>query len=555
MPQKRRSGVVEPAISTTPTSVPSFTEIAGIQRVVPEVARSFRADSPARWPWPPLLGSPIPVMLKTDESEIFGARRATHCIRLHVVDLYQMPGPAAPSTLRIAIRAPSPVPDPDVPLHRRWDRPRDGRPHPPEGLPVAAGRLWVVRLGRPSTTTLNRRRRRGIVQATISCSRGQRRVMAAAINCSRRRRGLVRPRRSGPCRRCGLVRATTNGSQHRGVMAAAINCSRRRRGTVRASISCSRRRRSLVRTTFSARRRVQLATLAVGAGALRIALHHTVSRRCCRANLLSPHPGRAPGRVVLRQAVGHQPLQQLPVLHRRVDVRQQVAQLLQPALAVPVNYRLQLPAVSPQRPQPIPRAHQLGIHRRDQLTDLARRLPLRLLDQVPLDALAQRRPRCSRVYSFYSFSCCARCARFACCSRFSCRSGFSRCARVSCCCGCSACSSCARFSGSPFSSCASLFPLGGHCGLAGTVRPAQSAHTAGTTGTTGTVRPAHTTRLSPALLPRPLPLPLPPRMPLERTLQLPGSGQRQRPLLKLLCCRPAQDSTTRQPAFPQRAKR
>ena len=61
------------------------------------------------------------------------------------------------------------------------------------------------------------------------------------------------------------------------------------------------------------------------------------------------------------------------------------------------------------------------------------------------------------------------------------------------------------------------------------------AGTTGTTGTTGTARPArsaYAAGLRPALLPRLLPLP--PRVPLERTLQLPGSGQRQRPLLKLL---------------------
>ena len=161
----------------------------------------------------------------------------------------------------------------------------------------------------------------------------------------------------------------------------------------------------------------------------RIIGYQSVGRRWRhRGALRSPRPNRAAGRVVLRQAVGHQALQQLPVLHRGVDVRQQVAQLLQPALAVPVDHRLQLPAVAAQRPQPIPRAPQLGIQRRDQLADLARRLSLRLLDQFPLDALAQRRLRRAR---FYSFSCCAclsccrrcfrrfRCSRFSCCSRCS----------------------------------------------------------------------------------------------------------------------------------------
>ena len=234
-----------------------------------------------------------------------------------------------------------------------------------------------------------------LVGATLSGPRQQRAIVGAAISSSRRRReprtiavgggGLgVGCRRGGHARararpwfraalwRSPVPRRLRTGRPRRrrtcwlGLMhtpvpagtrlrvvrlgrpsATTANRGRRRRGIVRASISCSRRRRSLVRTTLSSRRRVQLGTMAVGAGALGIALHQTVSRRCCRAILLSPHPNQAAGRVVLRQAVGHQPLQQLPVFHRRVDVRQKVAQLLQPALAVPVDHRLQLPAVAP----------------------------------------------------------------------------------------------------------------------------------------------------------------------------------------------------------------
>ena len=108
-----------------------------------------------------------------------------------------------------------------------------------------------------------------------------------------------------------------------------------------------------------------------------------------------------------------------------------------------------------------------GSSARDQLADLPRSLLLRLLDHAPLDALAQRRSRCS---------------------------SWSRCP-----------------------GCASLSPRGGHRGFAGSA------------GTAATARPAHATRLSPALLPRPHPTP--PRVPLERTLRLPR--RRQRPLFKL----------------------
>ena len=82
--------------------------------------------SPARWLGPSLLGGPLPVMSKTKKSQVLGTRRASHRIRLHVVDLYQVAGSAASSTLRIAIRAPSPVPDPNVPLYRRRG-PKRGR--------------------------------------------------------------------------------------------------------------------------------------------------------------------------------------------------------------------------------------------------------------------------------------------------------------------------------------------------------------------------------------------------------------------------------------------
>ena len=341
-------------------------------------------------------------------------------------------------------------------------------------------RRRLVRLLRPSTTTANLRRRCSVVRAAISGRHRRCSVVRAAISSSRRRGTMVRAVISAPHRRGGLVRATLDGSRRqRAIVPATSSCSRRRGAMERAAISAPRRRR-------------EPRTIAVGGGGLgiccrrgchaltrarpwfRVALWRSPvprrlrvgrPRRCpkgslglvhafaragtrlrvvrllrpsttrvmfrrlgCRAALWPPHPSRAPGRVVLRQAVGHQPLQQLPVLHRRVDVRQQVAQLLQPALALSVDHRLQLPAVSPERPQPIPRAHQFGIHRRDQLTDLARGLPLRLLDQFPLDALAQRRARCT---CYRSCSCFSWCSRFSCCSSLSCCRRCFRCSSFS----------------------------------------------------------------------------------------------------------------------------
>jgi len=52
----------------------------------------------------------------------------------------------------------------------------------------------------------------------------------------------------------------------------------------------------------------------------------------------------------------------LPDRQVRIHARQQLPQLLQSALALGVDHRLQLPAPVPQRPQPLGGRRRLGIH-------------------------------------------------------------------------------------------------------------------------------------------------------------------------------------------------
>ena len=80
----------------------------------------------------------------------------------------------------------------------RRNRPRDGRPRAPAGHPGAAGSLCVVRLGRPSTTTVNLRPRRGLVRATINGRDRRGALVQAATSSSGRRRGVERAATSSP---------------------------------------------------------------------------------------------------------------------------------------------------------------------------------------------------------------------------------------------------------------------------------------------------------------------------------------------------------------------
>ena len=123
-------------------------------------------------------------------------------------------------------------------------------------------------------------------------------------------------------------------------------------------------------------------------------------RRRCRGGRLPSCPSWPPCRVVLRHRVGHQPLQQLPVVHSRVDVREPVAELVQSAAAFAIDYCLELPPLLSQRPQPVSRPHQLRIELRDQLPHLPCRLAPSPSAQLALRRSAQRlchRPGCLRL--------------------------------------------------------------------------------------------------------------------------------------------------------------
>ena len=62
-------------------------------------------------------------------------------------------------------------------------------------------------------------------------------------------------------------------------------------------------------------------------------------------------------------------------------MRQQPLELFQPALALLIDHRLELPAASAQRPDPIRRHHQLRIHLRQHLHHLPRAFPCSLIHQ------------------------------------------------------------------------------------------------------------------------------------------------------------------------------
>ena len=65
---------------------------------------------------------------------------------------------------------------------------------------------------------------------------------------------------------------------------------------------------------------------------------------------LPPLPARGSARVVAIHSLPHQPSHELPDREVGIHVRQQLPQLLQSALALGVDHRLQLPASVPQRP-------------------------------------------------------------------------------------------------------------------------------------------------------------------------------------------------------------
>ena len=86
-------------------------------------------------------------------------------------------------------------------------------------------------------------------------------------------------------------------------------------------------------------------------------------------------------RVVAVESLPDQPTHELPQRHVRIDVRKEALELLQPSLAVLIDHRLDLPAAPAQRPHPIRRHDQIGIHLCQHLHHLPRALPCSLIHQ------------------------------------------------------------------------------------------------------------------------------------------------------------------------------
>ena len=88
----------------------------------------------------------------------------------------------------------------------------------------------------------------------------------------------------------------------------------------------------------------------------------------------------------------HHAPHELPQRQVRVDVRQQPLDLLQPAPAVVVDHRLELPPPRAQRPYPVGRSRQLRVDPGQQLLYLPSALAGRLLHQrLPRRGVEHRR--------------------------------------------------------------------------------------------------------------------------------------------------------------------
>ena len=111
---------------------------------------------------------------------------------------------------------------------------------------------------------------------------------------------------------------------------------------------------------------------------------------------LPPFPARGSARIVARHSLPHQPPHELPDRQVRIHVRQQLPQLLQSALALGVDHRLQLPASVPQRPQPLGGRRRLGIHLGQHLLHLPRALAHRALHELLAGVRIQHRHRRTR---------------------------------------------------------------------------------------------------------------------------------------------------------------
>ena len=109
-------------------------------------------------------------------------------------------------------------------------------------------------------------------------------------------------------------------------------------------------------------------------------------RRSCAGNLRTPAacapPARRPRRVMAVHRFLHQPPQQLPRRHLRVDVGQQPLELLQPTLAIVIDHRLEFPPPRAQRAHPVGRRCQVRIDLGQHLLHLAGALAGRLRHQL-----------------------------------------------------------------------------------------------------------------------------------------------------------------------------
>ena len=102
---------------------------------------------------------------------------------------------------------------------------------------------------------------------------------------------------------------------------------------------------------------------------------------------------RGPGRVVAVESLPDQPPHELAQRHARVDVGEQPLELLQSTLALCVDDRLDLPAPLAQRPHPIGRHRQCGVHVGQHLRHLPGAHAGRLLHQRLLRRQVQHRSR------------------------------------------------------------------------------------------------------------------------------------------------------------------
>ncbi len=253
-----------------------------------------------------------------------------------MVDLQQVAGAAAAPADRVHVAAAPLIALPYV-------APDGGRNRP-------AGRGAVLRCRSGSAVRVARGLRRQSARARRPCMALRRRSGGGCRLRSRARRGLVGRRQ----RRDRAVLCRLRRSQLRRSGALDRGCLRRRGNGVRVHRGPLHRR---------------------GSVAVRGCL---VPRR--RSSLGAPTASR-PARVVAVEPLLDQPPHELPQRHVRIDVRQQSPELLQPALALRIDDRLQLPAPLTQRPHPVGRHRQRRIHRGQHLHHLARALADGLLHQ------------------------------------------------------------------------------------------------------------------------------------------------------------------------------